>query len=511
MRERLTGRQAQQSLPPIVGTALGVALAVWAFSQYAYPPLDTPAVSSAPPPVAAESLAAPPGAAAPGAILSAQGPTPTSEGPYAPIAEPPAAPPPRTAPSRYVVEPGDVLWQIAERFGLRSETLVWANELEAPDLLRVGQTLVIPPVDGVFYTVRPGERLADVAIRYGVELETVARSNGLSDVNQVQTGVDVFLPGARPLRRPAALAAAAVEPQVQAPSEPDGSQQTAAPGPPVPLPDNIEQLLSAGWLATDRPTPFYKAADSSRAVLETLPPGVRLERLDGFKGGLIQVRDPGDGRTRQAMTGWASALDLSVGRAPSPRELPRAYPANTAMDISHVFAPYRSQLDGSAYAAANCGPTTISMALDAFGVNVSSAQLRAEALNVQRIWGDQVGTLITALAQVVEQRGLKTYDLYARGGGTYRWTLDDIREHVAAGRLVVVQVAYRGLPGRAGAAFAGDHYILVTGLLKDSFLYNDSIDSDGVGWDRVIGPEQLRAAMNATDRRYAYAAFAVSR
>jgi hypothetical protein len=236
-----------------------------------------------------------------------------------------------------------------------------------------------------------------------------------------------------------------------------------------------------------------------------------LERLDGFKAGRILVRDPGDGRTRQAMTGWVNAIELDVGRAPSSRELPLAYPADTAMDISHVFAPYRSQLDGAPYAEANCGPTAVGMVLDAFGISVPPRQLRAEALDAQHMYGNGVGTLVTALAAVVDRHGLSALGLHDGSGALHRWTVDDIASHVRAGHPVVVQVRYRSLPGRGGVYYFGDHYIVVTGVVPDGFLYNDPIDIDGLGWDRVMSADRLRTAMDASDRRYAYSALAVSR
>ena len=96
-------------------------------------------------------------------------------------------------------------------------------------------------------------------------------------------------------------------------------------------------------------------------------------------------------------------------------------------------------------------------------------------------------------------------------GSLHRWSLDDIRTQVQLGRPVIVQVRYRSLPGRGGAYYFGDHYILVTGVAGDGFLYNDPIDIDGLGWDRVISGATLRVAMNASDGRYAYSAVAVGR
>lgn len=415
------------------------------------------------------------------------------------IGQTPAQPTRRTDPVSYTIAPGDVLWQIAERYGLRMETLLWANDLADPDLLGIGQTLLIPPSDGVFYTVRPNERLADIAIRYGIELGTIASANHLADMDQITAGGDLFLPGGRPLQ-PAAVTA----------TTGSDDQEAALNAPPVPISPEVAALLTAGWLQAEQPTSLFRGAVGT-SVLGAVPAGAQLERLDGFRQGRIQVRDAGDGRTRQAMTGWVSATDLVVGRAPSTRELPQAYPQDTAMDIAQVFAPYRSQLDGSRYAQANCGPTTLAMALEAFGVSLSSGQLRAETLNAQRIWGNDVGTLITALAEVTRQHGLEAVGLYASDGALRRWTVDDIRSEVRQGHPVVVQVHYRALPNRGGALFFGDHYIVITGLLDERFLYNDAINADGVGWDRVLDQERLQRAMDASDRTYADTAFAVAR
>jgi LysM repeat protein len=401
-----------------------------------------------------------------------------------------------------VVE-GEVLWQIAEQYNLRPESVVWANDIQDPDLLLVGQDLLIPPTDGVLYTVRPGDRLADVANHYGVDLQAVVASNHLDNADQIQAGADIFLPGGRPLT--------ATAPPADTAQAGEGDQAEAASNQAVLLPDNIDAMLNSGWLGTRGATNLYRTADAASSSLHRLPGGARLERVSGVSRGRIQVRDPGDGHTRQAMTGWVDAVDLDVGRSPATRELPQAYPSDTAMDIFHVFAPYRSQLDGSAYSEANCGPTALGMGLDAFGVTVPPRQLRAEALDAQHMYGNGVGTLITALAQVAQEHGLQAVDLRSDDGSLNRWRLDDIRAHVRLGEPVIVQVRYRLLPGRGGAYYFGDHYILVTGIVGDGFLYNDPIDIDGIGWDRVISGATLNAAMNASDARYAHSAVALSR
>lgn len=53
-------------------------------------------------------------------------------------------PTPDPTPSVYVVQAGDTLSEIAERFGITVRALVRANQLENPDRIHPGQELVIP-------------------------------------------------------------------------------------------------------------------------------------------------------------------------------------------------------------------------------------------------------------------------------------------------------------------------------------------------------------------------------
>ncbi len=86
----------------------------------------------------------------------------------------------------YEVQKGDSVWKIAQKFGLNPKTVEWANGLELnPDLLRVGQKLIIPPVDGVVHVVEAGETLGQIARRYKVKPEDIVNfePNGLKSVD----------------------------------------------------------------------------------------------------------------------------------------------------------------------------------------------------------------------------------------------------------------------------------------------------------------------------------------
>lgn len=100
----------------------------------------------------------------------------------------------------YRVQPGDTVFGIAEKFGLKPESIQWANEdLELnPDLLRVNDELVILPVDGVYHKVKKGDTLSKIARRYKVKPADIVNYpwNKLSSVDDVlEPGRYLIVPG----------------------------------------------------------------------------------------------------------------------------------------------------------------------------------------------------------------------------------------------------------------------------------------------------------------------------
>jgi len=273
------------------------------------------------------------------------------------------------------------------------------------------------------------------------------------------------------------------------------------------------------WLNTNRSTPLWGGADSTASRSLDVPGAALMEVIgpEPVQGRRVHVRLPGDGRQVPPAQGWIDGEALMRAGAPSFTQLPRAYPEILAADV-RLRVPYRTQLDGSDYESANCGPTTLGMALEAFGVNVAPPTLRNEVLLSEDFNPDDVdaGSFIWALARVAQSQGVKTYGLYDGDGETlHRWTVDEVRANVRAGRPVIAQVVYRGLPGREDSGYYGDHYVVITGLMGDDFIYNDPIGGaearEVPGWDRLMTADQLAQAMRASDRPYAYTAFGLSR
>ena len=160
-----------------------------------------------------------------GSVLAASvlTPTPTSDTPGLPFFSVPdtvlAAGIPRfatlytTIPTRprvlvitYTVETGDSVFGIADKFGLKPETILWANTSilrDNPHRLQVGQILNIMPVDGTYHKWSAGEDIRKVAEFYGVETMKIIDWSGnpfnLYDTNfdnlDIAPGEMLIVPG----------------------------------------------------------------------------------------------------------------------------------------------------------------------------------------------------------------------------------------------------------------------------------------------------------------------------
>ena len=96
----------------------------------------------------------------------------------------------------YRVKSGDTLVTIARHFGISMMTLWWSNKLTSKDVLHVGQTLRIPPVNGVVVTVSETDTLDSLAAKYNADPTDIIDLNGLEDPTLV-VGQVLVLPGAR--------------------------------------------------------------------------------------------------------------------------------------------------------------------------------------------------------------------------------------------------------------------------------------------------------------------------
>jgi len=105
----------------------------------------------------------------------------------------------RTSVITYTVQENDTVLGIAAKFGLKGDSLLWANERLAdnPDFLSIGQTLNILPVDGALHTVAAGETIESIAEKYKVQASAILEyaGNALEPPYTLQTGQQLIIPG----------------------------------------------------------------------------------------------------------------------------------------------------------------------------------------------------------------------------------------------------------------------------------------------------------------------------
>lgn len=174
--------------------------------------------------------------------------------------------------SVYVVRPGDTLSQIAEMYGVTSNTILWANDLKSARDIHPGDSLVILPIAGIQHEVQKGESLASIAKKYGADASDIAAYNQLSTTNELTVGSTIIIPNGE---MPAPVAAATgVTHAVLA-----GSGQSPHPTEPL--------RLTPAERATDvssRVAVGHVAVDQAGWLLNPVPGAIKTQGLHGYNG-----------------------------------------------------------------------------------------------------------------------------------------------------------------------------------------------------------------------------------
>lgn len=97
--------------------------------------------------------------------------------------------------SVYTVREGDTLSQIAEMYGVTTNTIMWANDISMAAAVQPGDVLVILPIVGVRHTVASGETLASIIKEYDADLEEVLDYNNLASADDLSVGSELIIPG----------------------------------------------------------------------------------------------------------------------------------------------------------------------------------------------------------------------------------------------------------------------------------------------------------------------------
>ncbi|MEK7608162.1 MAG: peptidoglycan DD-metalloendopeptidase family protein [Patescibacteria group bacterium] len=98
----------------------------------------------------------------------------------------------------YVVQAGDTVSGIANKFGISPQTVLWANPSVRSGSLRRGEKLTILPVSGILYPVRDGETAESVAAMFDLTIAQLREFNHETPLAELSSGMLLIIPGGRP-------------------------------------------------------------------------------------------------------------------------------------------------------------------------------------------------------------------------------------------------------------------------------------------------------------------------
>ncbi len=198
-----------------------------------------------------------------------------------------ASPVTQTAPIsqvKYVVKKGDSLWRVAKMFDVSVNELAAFNNIDNKSLLKVGQTLQIPPAglaeprsisapapsekavkpvskssasaSGSIYIVKSGDSLWAIAKKNHISTKKLAEANGLGDQASLRVGQKLMIPSGK-TSTPVAVKAVA---------DKKTPKPEVAPVPAVPIAQAPNQMNGLASNTSQEPAVDAKAATSATAT-----------------------------------------------------------------------------------------------------------------------------------------------------------------------------------------------------------------------------------------------------
>jgi LysM repeat protein len=194
---------------------------------------------------------------------------------------------PLPASQRYVVKPGDTLTTISAKFGVSVYDLIQLNRIRNPNLLWVGQVLLIPGSGGVGqklvdYKVKPGDTLFLIASRYHTSIWNLVSINHLASPNLIFVGQVLKVPvqgtvtptpTPKPTATPSQTATPTQTPQPTSTTTPSPTATptaTLAAGTPTPAP--TPTATPGAGTPTATPTPTSTPAPTNTPAAPTATP-----------------------------------------------------------------------------------------------------------------------------------------------------------------------------------------------------------------------------------------------
>jgi murein DD-endopeptidase MepM/ murein hydrolase activator NlpD len=208
----------------------------------------------------------------------------------------------------YTVESGDTLSSIADRFGLKKETIMAENNLWDANKLKVGSEVRILPVDGISVMVKKSDTLDKIAKAYKVDKDVIIKQNQLAD-GAIEEGMVLIIPGGK-REEPVYVASTSAPTTSTAPSYVPSSEGPKAAGRliwPVGPGCTVTQPYHRGHEAMD-------IANRNHAPIYAAAAGKVVRAQYGWNGGYGNVIIIDHGNGMQTLYGHNEKLYVEVGQ-----------------------------------------------------------------------------------------------------------------------------------------------------------------------------------------------------
>jgi len=108
---------------------------------------------------------------------------------------------PRSTIVTHTVTGGETLESIGKKFGVSADTIKWANDMKTATI-KPGQTLKIPPINGIVHKVASGESIYSIAKKYQTNAQKIANFpfNDFADLDtfSLTSGQILYVPDGVP-------------------------------------------------------------------------------------------------------------------------------------------------------------------------------------------------------------------------------------------------------------------------------------------------------------------------
>ena len=210
----------------------------------------------------------------------------------------------RDKPSKYIIEPGDSLYTIGNKFKVSIDSIKYMNSLTDNSVLSIGQEITIPPIAGLVHKVESGDTLGSIALKYDVAPQAIADFNYILDTSRLAVGTELVIPGGKIPEAP--------QPFVYVPPASLGASGQASPNKGLCVWPTTVRIITQYY------TWYHNGVDIATPTQTTMPPllacrGGKVVRAgwDPFGLGLHVKVDHGNGY--ETIYGHMSRVDVSYG------------------------------------------------------------------------------------------------------------------------------------------------------------------------------------------------------